>query len=159
MRQGVAVAQRQEGGNEPLNGLLRRGRRLALEAARRHDAAQRRKDHNPDRLLSLYNLGFEMDECVEERLQNLKRSGALPTDALPGLKDVLGEDVLGEAWDREGFAEWVAGHGPSQHTVAPGGRRLKGEPPAAPEQAVQRLVAALLPLRDDYSLPHFRRSA
>src|SRR5690606_21039027 len=34
----------------------------AREAARRHDAALRQQDHDPDRLVSLYSLGFEADE-------------------------------------------------------------------------------------------------
>src|SRR3954463_4150117 len=40
------------------------------EAARRKDAEFRRQDHNPDRILSLFSLGFELDERLEERLQD-----------------------------------------------------------------------------------------
>ena len=124
------------------------------EAARRHDAELRQKDHDPDRLFSLYNLGFELDERVEERLQDLKRSGAAPADALPGLAEVLAEE-----WDAQRFSEWAEGHAPAEHAAAPVGRRLKGEPPRAPERAVSQLVSALLPLGSAYPLPHFRRSA
>ena len=124
------------------------------EAARRHDAELRRKDHDPDRLFSIYNLGFELDERVEERLQDLKRSGAAPADALPGLGEVIAED-----WDQARFVEWLGGHAAAGHTAAPVGRRIKGEPPPAPERAVSQLVAALLPLGSAYPLPHFRRAA
>lgn len=34
----------------------------AREAARRKDAELRRQDHDPDRILSLFSLGFELDE-------------------------------------------------------------------------------------------------
>ena len=123
------------------------------EAARRHDTTLRGKDHNPDRLLSLYNLGFEMDERMEERLQELKCSGVSPLDALPGLKEVLGEE-----WDETRFTAWVQGHASSEHTAAPVGRLIKSTPPSALARAVSQLVSALLPLGGEYPLPHFRRS-
>ncbi len=123
------------------------------EAARRQDAALRQQDHDPDRLFSIFSLGFELDEQVEERLQDLKRAGKDPEVALPGLND-----VVIDPWDAEGFADWVGGHGDVKHTTAPSGRRLKGNPPA-PEHAVKQLVAALLPLADAYPLPHYRKPA
>src|SRR5688572_2403408 len=71
----------------------------AREAARRHDAAQRARDHEPDRLLSLYALGFETDERIDERLLELKRSGLPVPTALPPLVDMVGED-----WSLQRFA-------------------------------------------------------
>lgn len=47
----------------------------AREAARRRDAELRAKANDPDQILSLFSLGFELDERVEERLNELKRSG------------------------------------------------------------------------------------
>ncbi len=123
------------------------------EAARRHDAAQRGKDHNPDRLLSIFSLGFELDERIDERLQGLKRSGVSPEEALPGLKDVITSE-----WNEAQFADWVEGHATSEHTAAPVGRRINSEPPAVPETLVSQLISALLPLGGEYPLPHFRRS-
>jgi hypothetical protein len=123
------------------------------EAARRFDAGLREKDHNPDRLCSLYNLGFELDERVEERLQDLKRSGRDPKDALPKLRAVLQED-----WDQASFAQWLQGYGAAEHTTAPVGRRIRGDLPAAPGLAVSQLISALLPLSNAYPLPHFRRT-
>lgn len=122
------------------------------EAARCYDTKLRQQDHNPDRLYSLYNLGFELDERIEERLQDLKRSGSPPKDALPGLAVVLRDD-----WDVTSFTEWLEGHASVEHTNAPVGRRIKGDPPAAPERAVSHLISALLPLVNEYPLPHFRR--
>ena len=78
----------------------------AREAARRKDAELRRQDHDPDRILSLFSLGFELDERIDERLQDLKRSGGAPQEALPGLAD--GIDAT---WNRDRFLDWVRGHG------------------------------------------------
>jgi hypothetical protein len=124
----------------------------AREAARRRDAEARRKDHDPDSLLSLFRLGFEIDERLDERFQELKTSGKNPVEALPSLST-----VVGDRWHREKFAGWVSTHGNVDVVTTPAGRRLKGEPPESLGLLVQKLVAALAPLGDDYPLPHFRR--
>ena len=125
----------------------------AREAARRHDATLRGRDHEPDRLLSLYALGFEIDERIDERLQELKRSGLPAPTALPKLVETIGED-----WSRKSFETWVAAHGKAEFTAVPSGRRSKGSPPPALERLIDSLVAALSPLSDEYPLPHFVRS-
>jgi len=122
------------------------------EAARRQDAELRRQDHDPDRIVSLFNLGFELDERIEERLMDLKRSGRDPKAALPGLT------VMDAAWSAASFLDWVNGHGVVESTAVPLGRWLKGEVPAGLDQQVRRLVAGLAPMADRYPLPHFRRS-
>ena len=124
----------------------------AREAARRTDAELRRQDHDPDRIISLYSLGFELDERIEQRFQDLKRSGQAPEVALPGLQD--GIEV---AWDRERFGSWVLGHGDAETATTPIGRLIKGDQPAGLDHMVRRLVGALVPLADRYPLPHFRR--
>lgn len=123
----------------------------AREAARREDAELRRRDHNPDRILSLFSLGFELDELVDERLQELKHSRRLPQEALPGLVE-----GIEAAWNRSHFADWLAGHGTVETLTAPIGRRIKGDAPSSLELLVRRLVAGLVPLTDSYPLPHFR---
>src|ERR1043165_1873766 len=50
------------------------GTQAAGEVARRTDAEARRKADDYDRVRSLFSLGFEVDEQIEERLQDLKRS-------------------------------------------------------------------------------------
>ena len=108
--------------------------------------------HNPDRILSLYNLGFVVDERIDERFQELKQARRLPQDALPGLAEGI------EAfWQRAHFNDWVVGHGDAETVATSVGRRLKGEPPASLDLLVRRLVAGLAPLADSYPLPHFRR--
>jgi hypothetical protein len=124
----------------------------AREAARRVDAELRSRDHEPDRIVSLFRLGFELDERIEERLAGLKRSGRTPDVALPGLAITLSD------WHPEGFWDWVAGHGEAGGTPSPAGRRLSGSPPAALGQQVRRLVAGLAPAAGSYPLPHFRRA-
>jgi hypothetical protein len=123
----------------------------AREAARREDAEMRQRDHNPDRIISLYSLGFEMDERLDERFQELKLSRRSPTEALPGLAD--GIDA---GWNRERFNDWLIGHGDAETTASSIGRRIKGEAPTSPDLLVRRLVAGLVPLADSYPLPHFR---
>ena len=123
------------------------------EAARRRDAELRRQDNNPDRILSLYSLGFEIDEHIDQRLQDLKGDGRCPAEALLGLKDVLADD-----WQPSRFGDWVQGHGEANCVKAPIGRRIKGNPPESLSLAVNHLVAALWPLGGEYPLPHYRRA-
>jgi hypothetical protein len=124
----------------------------AREAARRKDAEAREKDHDPDRILSLFRLGFEVDERLDERFQELKSSGKEPLEALPE----LGEAVS-DSWQPERFSGWLSAHGQTDVVTAPVGRRLKGVPPASLELLVRNLLSAFSPLGDEYPLPHYRR--
>ena len=126
----------------------------AREAARRQDAELRAQDADPDRIVSLFCFGFEVDERIEERLLDLKRSGQHPDVALPGLKD-----FLTTIWRPERFAAWVDSHGSARIGPSSVGRRIEGVPPEALPDKVKALVAALRPLGDAYPLPHFRRKA
>lgn len=126
----------------------------AREAARRHDLETRRRDHDPDRIVSLYNLGFDLDERVEERLQELKRSGTSPAEALPVLAELLGTD-----WDRTRFVDWIEAHGEVAHVTSPVGRRIRHDLPSDLRRLTHLLVAALAPLAEEYPLPHFRKSS
>ena len=122
----------------------------ARETAGRADAAIRRQDHDPDRILSLFRFGFETDERIDERLQDLKRSGREPREALPGL------EPISPRWDPEAFFDWVRGHGEVDTVATPIGRRIKGNPPGTFGELVRRLVAGLAPAADAYPLPHYR---
>ena len=121
---------------------------------RRYDAELRQRDHDPDRILSLFNLGFAVDERTDERLLDLKRSGVSPLEALPGLKE-----VLTETWQVNQFGDWVQRHGKAESVSEPIGRRLRGAPPETLELLVNRLVSAYWPFTSEYPLPHFRRTA
>lgn len=124
------------------------------EAARRKDAELREGDHDADQIISLYCLGFEIDERVDERLTDLKRAGTAPPVALPGLKE-----VLSGAWNSDHFIEWLDGHGSVDFTNVPAGRRLKGKQPESLELTVSNLLAGFKPLSDTYPLPHYRKPA
>jgi hypothetical protein len=125
----------------------------AREAARRIDAELRRQDHNPDRIVTLFSLGFGLDERIEERFQDLKRSGRAPDEALPGLA------FVSDGWRPNQFWDWVIGHSAVDATASPVGRRLKGDPPIALDQLVRKLVAGLAPAAETYPLPYFRRGS
>lgn len=126
----------------------------ARAAAMRRNREIRAHDSDPDRLLSLFSLGFEIDERVDERLQQLKRSGQEPLTALPGLCD-----AIAPTWNKSRFADWVNGHGETQFAPSPAGRWIKGSPPSTLDAMVRRLVGALYPLSDDYPSPHYRRES
>ena len=148
------------GGEDLLKRLLPHTWRWAVlqsvrEAARLKDAELRAQAHDPDDILSLYNFGFEVDERIEDRFQELKSSGRLPEKALPGLSDAI-ED----SWNREHFLDWVSGHGEAEISVTPAGRCIEGEAPPSLDARLRQLVAGLAaPLGDAYPLPHFRKDA
>jgi len=125
----------------------------AREAARRRDAESRAQYHDPDEIVSLFCLGFETDERVDERLGDFKRSGASPEEALPGLAQ-----VVGKRWDRASFTKWLESHGKTAFVAEPIGRRIKGEPPPQLKELAGQLLAALNPPAESYPLPHFRRA-
>lgn len=125
----------------------------AREAARRADAELRAKDHDRDRIVSLYRFGFDLDERIEERLQDLKRSGQSPGDALTRLSE-----GIAVSWNRDRFVDWVKAHGDVATIASPVGRRIKGDAPTNLEELVRPLVGALLPLAETYPLPHFRNA-
>ncbi len=144
------------GGEDLLRRLLPRTWRWAVlqsvrEAARLKDAELRQQNHDPDHIFSLYNFGFAVDERIDDRLQELKGSGRLPEEALPGLVDGI-ED----SWNAQRFLDWVSGHGEARTTVTAVGRRIQGTPPANLDQRLRSLVAGLAPLVEEYPLPHFR---
>ncbi len=124
------------------------------EAARREDAVRRREAHDAEEVVSLFYLGFDVDERVDDRLADLKRSKVAPTIALPGLKE-----IISSSWSPDHFAEWLDGHGAADFTNVPVGRRLKGKQPDSLELTVSNLISAFNPPSDSYPLPHYRRSS
>jgi hypothetical protein len=119
------------------------------EAARRIDAKARGKMADPDKIRTLYFLGFEADEQLGDRLTAHKRSGRKPGEALP-LPLSFGDD-----FSKEKLAAALHG-GDVPFTTVPNGRQLKGARPDAPDALVKRLAAALVPLAEQYPLPFFK---
>lgn len=124
------------------------------EAARRKDAELRGEAHDADEILSLFYLGFDVDERIDDRLADLKRRREAPAIALPGLHELIAKD-----WSPDRFLEWLDGHGSVEFTNVPVGRRLKGKQPESLELTMSKLLAGLNPLASSYPLPHYRRSA
>jgi hypothetical protein len=127
----------------------------ARELARRKDAECRQQHGDADRILSLFNLGFELDERIEERLQALKRGDKAPHELFVALDEL----ATPQPWRRDRFAAWVEGHGSPSYTQTSIGRRLTGPPPADLGLLVRRLVGGLAPLGERYPLPYFMREA
>lgn len=122
----------------------------ARAAARKVDAEARAQAADADHLVSLFRLGFELDEQLEDRLAELKRSTPEPSEALPELATLLA------SWDRGAFTTWLKGLGTADVTASSIGRRLKGEPPADPTAAAQLLASAMAPITERYPAPHFK---
>lgn len=122
----------------------------ARAAARRVDDAARKRSEDPDHLLTLFRLGFEVDEHLDDRLRELKLAGTPPDEALPRLAGTT------DAWSPEKFEAWLTDAEPARFTATATGRRLTGETPTDLVEVVRRLASVLLPLADTYPLPHFR---
>ena len=121
-------------------------------AAKIHDASVRAKDHDPDRLLTLYSLGFEIDEKVDERLAQFKQNSKAIEEVLPDVAS-----LINGGWSLDRFTAWVAKHGKESTTTVPAGRRLKGKPPEQFQTLLGKLIAGLAPLADTYPMPHFKQ--
>jgi len=125
----------------------------AREAARRHDAERRQQAADPDQLITLFRLGFTLDERLDDRLLFLKRHGQPPFQVLPALKE-----LLSAPYSKPSFEDWLRGHGDVDVVTEPAGRRVKAEAHASPALLVKKLVAALHPCPSRYPLPHARKA-
>ncbi len=147
------------GGGDLLERLLPRTHAWASleavrEAARRTDAEARRKHADAERLRTLFHLGFELDERLDERLAQHKRHGTAPHAALPSLIP-----TAGPLDERDLAALLRPASSAGEIRIVPGGRELRGPPPAAPELMARHLAAALIPLAPQYPLPFYRMPA
>jgi len=147
----------EEGGGDLFKRLLPRTHAWASleavrEAARRVDEKARGKMAHPDRMRTIFFLGFETDEQVGDRLAALKREGRTPAEALSFPLPLTATFYTAALVDAlRGLAE-----GEASFEVVPGGRQLKGARPEAPEALVRRLAGALVPVAAQYPLPFFR---
>lgn len=124
---------------------------LVREAARRVDTRLREKHGDRDKLRTIFFLGFELDERLNDRLASHKRSGRSPAEVLSlplPLTAAFSEDAVRRALAPQGP--------PAFEKVPPVGRQLVGEPPAAPDAVVRTLGAALIPPAEEYPLPFYR---
>ncbi len=119
------------------------------EAARRTDAKARGKMADPDKMRTLFFLGFEVDEQLGDRLGALKRGGRTPSEALPLPLPLTAE------FSKDKLTAALQG-GDAAFAVVPGARQLKGARPAEADVMVRRLAAALVPFADQYPLPFYK---
>lgn len=119
------------------------------EAARRVDAKARATMADPDKMRTLFFLGFELDEQLGDRLAAHKRSGLPPAEVLPFALPLTAE------FPKDKLASALQG-GDVAFATVPNGRQLKGKRPDAPDALVKRLAAALVPFADQYPLPFFK---
>ncbi len=122
------------------------------EAARRVDAKARGKMADPDAMRSIFFLGFELDEQLNDRLAALKRDGAGGKSPAEALELPL---ELNAEFDRDKLEDALTSQGAEKFKKEPSGRKLKGSPPDEPHELVRRLAASLVPLIDDYPLPYY----
>lgn len=145
-----------EGGGDLLARLLPRTHAWAAleavrEAARRVDERALRRSGTPDRFVTLYQLGFDLNEQLSERLAYHRRHAPSPADVF-GAGFVISQD-----FDAAAFETYVrqSAAAPSVEP-APEGRLIRGAPPARAVDRVRQLVAALAPFPAEYPMPHYR---
>lgn len=119
-------------------------------AARIADAEARSHAADGDQLISLFHFGFELDEQLDDRLAELKRSEVDPTEALPRLA------IIRQPWNADAFLASLRDLGSATAAASSIGRRLKGTMPASPVDAARELAAAMMPPGDRYPAPHWR---
>jgi len=121
---------------------------IAREAARRADAASRKRDAR--QVLSLYPLGFDLDEALADLLAIHKRSGKVPEEVFPQFA------ALTSAWDPAAFEAWASQGERPNLAKEPAGRRLTSPRPENPAELSRQFVRSLLPLSEEYPCPHMR---
>ncbi len=124
------------------------------ETARRHDARCRREVAEPEKVRTLFNLGFRVEEQLGTRLSILKSSEASPSQVLPlplNLDSTFSPDAL------TAFLESLTPR--VKHTAVLGGRELSGAVLNESLILARQLAAALIPLADHYPMPFARASA
>jgi len=122
----------------------------ARVAARSVDAAARSHATDGDQLRSLFHFGFTLDEQLDDRLAELKRSTPEPIEVLPGIEQTR------SGWDAAQFVVWLSALGSVTAVASSVGRRLKGELPADHAAAARMLAAAMAPVTPRYPAPHFK---
>jgi hypothetical protein len=129
----------------------------AREAARRKDAELRARADDPDRIVSLFRLGFALDEALEERLADRIHDDPRRERVSRELSDLIDTPFSPKTFTR--FLEDRLARVETSVELSPSatGRRITGEPPKDPRLLVAKLAGALLPLADAYPLPHFKR--
>lgn len=131
--------------------------RAAREAARRKDAELRAKADDADRIVSLFRLGFSLDEALEERFADRVHDDPRRERTSRELSDLIDTPFSAKSFTRFVEGQLARVETSVDFGASPTGRRITGELPKDPRLLVAKLVGALLPLADAYPLPHFKR--
>ena len=122
----------------------------AREAARRVDVRSRAAMADKDSFRSLFNLGFSVDEQLDDRLAAHKRSGRRPEEVLTHLYPIESK------FEVDLFVHWLEDQSAVVFSETAVGRELRGPLSDSPEQQAAQLAAALVPPGELYPSPHFR---
>lgn len=122
----------------------------ARVAARSVDAVARSHAAAGDQLHSLFHFGFAIDEQLDDRLSELKRSTSDPAEVLPGLVRTS------SGWDLAQFIAWLSSLAPVTAASSSVGRRLTSAAPSDHAAAARMLAAAMVPITERYPAPHFK---
>ncbi len=144
------------GGGDFFRRLLpKTGRWAALEAVRQaaiqHDQKIRQRLSQPDLANTLFFWGFAMDERLADRIGMHKRSEQLPSERLPLPMPLEGDFVRADFEN----ALKIAGQAAS-YKIVPDGREMTGALSVSYGLRAHQLAAALLPLKEHYSMPFYR---
>ena len=133
------------------------GLKTIREAARRTDREYRNRDSNPDKLCTLYHLGYELDEQLEQRLSDLIHRQTPLVELLKYMEWL--KDPVEQEWEPNTFEKWLTSLVNSQKIKTKKesvGSRLTGTPPDDIFMRICRLAAGLLPFGEKYPFPHYR---
>jgi hypothetical protein len=122
----------------------------ARTAARTIDAEARAHAADGDQLISLFHFGFALDEQLDDRLAEHRRSEAEPSEVLPRLA------ATRQPWNADTFLQTLRDLALPPTAASSIGRRLKGAMPASPVDAARQLAAAMVPPGDRYPAPHWK---
>jgi len=134
------------------------------KAAQTVDATKRRSLADGDAYRSLFDLGPLLNERLDERLNEHRTNNKPPKEVLPELLFRLDiDDDDASAFDKQEFADFLNGLGPTRFNPSPAGRLLVGDTPSAPELLANKLGAMLVPSNGEFAkswpFPHARARA
>jgi len=118
---------------------------LVRSVAREVESALRSDIQRRDSLWTLFHLGFEVDEQLDDRLAVHRASLVPPSEALPSL-------LIGKPWSKAAFQSELEKLGKPKVVTEPGYRRVDTRLTSHVE-ACMLLAAALLPFALKYPLP------
>lgn len=123
------------------------------EAAWRVDERMRLRSAVPDRTVTLFHLGFELDEQLDERLASHKRGGVPPAESIAA-RAAWG---IARSFNGTAFEAWCGSQAARSKAedTPDGGRRLLASP-VDPRERARALVSALVPFSSEYPMPHVR---